>query len=158
MIKRWGFHFYILLFITTVYANQTFAGFQVITSKPIEITPTNKQVQQEIVNPTESKVPVVEAQVSPKTHLPETPIQSGQADTGLYAITMSGSVKQNLERIMGRYQWRVVWKAPYDFNFDGKVTGTSLPNVIEKLLKPFPLKAVMYLSNRTLAVVPRTRT
>ena len=75
----------------------------------------------------------------------------------VYAVSISGSLKENLERIMGRYHWRVVWKAPYDYNFDGRVTGSSLPNVVEKLLQPFPLQAVMYMSNRTLAVVPRNR-
>jgi len=74
----------------------------------------------------------------------------------VYAVSISGSVKENLERIMGRYHWKVVWKAPYDYNFDGRVTGTSLPNVVEKLLQPFPLQAVMYMANRTMAVVPRT--
>lgn len=76
----------------------------------------------------------------------------------VYAVSISGSLKENLERIMSRYHWRVVWKAPYDYNFDGRVTGSSLPNVVEKLLKPFPLQAVMYMSNRTIAVVPRNRT
>ncbi len=76
----------------------------------------------------------------------------------IYAVSISGSVKENLERIMSRYHWRVVWKAPYDYNFDGRVTGSSLPNVIEKLLKPFPLQAVMYMSNRTIAIMPRELT
>lgn len=76
----------------------------------------------------------------------------------VYAVSISGSLKENLERIMGRYHWKVVWKAPFDYNFDGRVTGSSLPNVIEKLLQPFPLQAVMYMSNRTLAIVPRYRT
>lgn len=76
----------------------------------------------------------------------------------VYAVSISGSLKENLERIMGRYHWKVVWKAPYDYNFDGRVTGSSLPNVVEKLLQPFPLQAVMYMSNRTIAVVPRYRT
>jgi hypothetical protein len=74
----------------------------------------------------------------------------------VYAISMSGSLKENLERILGRYHWKVVWKADYDFNFDGRVTGSSLSNVVEKLLKPFPLQAVMYMSNRTVTVMPRT--
>ena len=73
----------------------------------------------------------------------------------VYAVSISGSLKENLERIMSRYRWRVIWKAPYDYNFDGRVTGSSLPNVVEKLLQPFPLQAVMYMSNRTLTVVPR---
>lgn len=74
----------------------------------------------------------------------------------VYAVSISGSLKENLERIMGRYHWRVIWKAPYDYNFDGRVTGASLPNVVEKLLQPFPLQAIMYLSNRTVTVVPRS--
>jgi hypothetical protein len=73
-----------------------------------------------------------------------------------YAVSISGSLKENIEHIMHRYHWRVVWKAPYDYNFDGRVVGTSLPNVIDKLLQPFPLQAVMYMSNRTLAIVPRS--
>src|SRR5262245_19881848 len=74
----------------------------------------------------------------------------------IYAVSISGSLKENLERIMGRYHWRVIWKSPNDYNFDGRVTGSSLPNVVEKLLKPFPLQAVMYMSNRTVAIVPRS--
>lgn len=73
----------------------------------------------------------------------------------VYAISVSGSLKENLERIMDRYHWRVVWKAPYDYNFDGRISGTSLPNTIEKLLKPFPLQATMYMSNRTMIVASR---
>lgn len=74
----------------------------------------------------------------------------------LYAISVSGSLKENLERIMDRYHWKVIWKAGYDYNFDGRVTGSSLPNVIEKLLRPFPLQAQLFMSNRTMVVIPRT--
>src|SRR3989344_460244 len=73
----------------------------------------------------------------------------------IYAISVSGSLKENIERIMDRYHWKVVWKAPYDYNFDGRVTGSSLPNVIEKLLQPFPLQAQMYMSNRIMTVTTR---
>lgn len=78
--------------------------------------------------------------------------------SSFYAVSISGSVKENVERIMRRYHWKVVWKAPYDYNYDGRITGTSLPNVIEKLFQPFPLQAVMYVSNRTLTVVSRNKT
>lgn len=73
----------------------------------------------------------------------------------VYAISVSGSLKENIERIMDRYHWRVIWKAPYDFNFDGRVTGASLPDVIQKLLKPFPLQATLYMANRIMVVTPR---
>jgi hypothetical protein len=75
----------------------------------------------------------------------------------LYAMSISGSLKENLERIMGRYRWRVIWKAPYDYNFDGRITGSSLPSVVEKLLQPFPLQGIMYMSNHTIAIVPRMK-
>ena len=73
----------------------------------------------------------------------------------VYAISVSGSLKENIERIMDRYHWKVLWKAAYDYNFDGRVTGTSLPNVMEKLLSPFPLQATLYMSNRTMIITPR---
>ncbi len=73
----------------------------------------------------------------------------------VYAISVSGSLKENIVRIMDRYHWKVVWQAPYDYNFDGRVTGSSLPNVMEKLIKPFPLQAVLYMSNRTMTILPR---
>lgn len=73
----------------------------------------------------------------------------------IYAISVSGSLKENIERIMDRYRWRVIWRAPFDFNFDGRITGSSLPDVMAKLLKPFPLQAKLYMSNRTMVVAPR---
>lgn len=94
-----------------------------------------------------------------------TPTSSGEAfpnqfanlgtPAPVYAISISGSLKQNLERIFTRYHWKVIWRAPFDYNFDGRVTGASVPDVLEKLLKPFPLQAVMYMSNRTMVIVPR---
>jgi hypothetical protein len=73
----------------------------------------------------------------------------------VYAISVSGSLKENIERIMDRYHWKVIWKAPYDYNFDGRVHGTSLPNVMEKLLRPFPLQAVLHVPNGIMVVSPR---
>lgn len=83
------------------------------------------------------------------------PNQFQGKSNAVYAISVSGSLKENIERIMDRYHWKVIWKAPYDYNFDGRITGSSLPNVIEKLLKPFPLQAQLYMSNRTMTIVSR---
>lgn len=74
-----------------------------------------------------------------------------------YAVSISGSLKENIERIMGRYHWKVIWKAPFDYNFDGRVSGSSLQNVLEKLLEPFPLQAQMYMSNRIVTIVSREK-
>ena len=111
--------------------------------------------------------PFFQAGTQPKTaFLPPTAYSSdafpnqyaklGQA-APVYAVSISGSLKENLERIMGRYHWKIIWKAPVDYNFDGRVTGSSLPNVIDKLLQPFPLQAVMYMSNRTIIVIQKSK-
>ncbi len=87
---------------------------------------------------------------------PISPVQIASfGEANAFAVSISGSVKENIVRIMSRYHWRVVWKAPYDYNFDGRIVGYSLENVIQKLLQPFPLQAVMYAGNRTVAIVPR---
>src|SRR5204862_6275713 len=101
-------------------------------------------------------VPVLPPTAYSTTAFPNQYAVLGQP-AALYAVSISGSLKENIERIMGRYHWKVIWKSPNDYNFDGRITGSSLPNVVEKLLQPFPLQAVMYMSNRTLTIVPRYR-
>lgn len=136
-----------LLLITPIIAS---AGWEV--SKPESAIPREPFFQAAAP----SNVTYVPAAYS-STVFPNQYANLGQA-APVYAISICGSLKENLERIMGRYHWRVVWKVGYDYNFDGRVTGSSLPDVIEKLLQPFPLQAVMYMSNRTVAIVPRFKT
>ncbi len=73
----------------------------------------------------------------------------------MYAISVSGSLKHNVERIMRRYGWKVIWKVPVDYNFDGRITGATLPEVMTKLFKPFPLQAQMFMANQRMIVVQR---
>lgn len=127
-----------------------FAGWQV--SKPEAAVPREPFFQAGTQENTAFKDSSYSSKVYPNKYA-----SLGQA-APVYAVSISGSVKENLERIMGRYHWKVIWKAPYDYNFDGQVTGASLPSVVEKLLQPFPLQAVMYMSNRTVAVVSRMKT
>jgi hypothetical protein len=112
------------------------------------------------VGPRSAPLPHVAVSPPPPNSIPERVlldrVSLGQP-RGMYAVSISGSLKENIERIMSRYHWRVIWKAPYDYNFDGRIIGKSLPNVIDKLLEPFPLHAVMYMSNKTLAVTTRPR-
>ncbi len=125
----------------------TFAGWQV--EKPQSTIPREPFFQAGVPPKTTATPSAYSSEVFPNQYAN---LGSGAP---VYAVSISGSLKENLERIMSRYHWRVVWKAPYDYNFDGRVTGSSLPNVIEKLLQPFPLQAVMYMSNRTLTVAPK---
>jgi hypothetical protein len=128
----------------------TFAGWQV--SKPEAAVPREPFFQAGTQEKTAFKDNSYSSTVYPNKYA-----SLGQP-APVFAVSISGSVKENLERIMGRYHWKVIWKAPYDYNFDGQVTGASLPSVVEKLLQPFPLQAVMYMSNRTVAVVSRMKT
>jgi len=178
MYKKLGFLFAILFFAFS--SSHVFASWQVaksnssaVPSEPFFQTGRKPQANTYQVNT--NKVDYKGSEVSPRPHrikktyssyIPNAyttsvyPRQNSFVNTAspVYAISISGSLKENLERIMHRYNWKVVWKAPYDYNFDGRITGTSLPTVIEKLLKPFPLQAQMYMSNRTLAVVSRNPT
>jgi hypothetical protein len=140
-----------LLIIPTI----TSAGWQV--AKPQAVTPSQPFFQAPTVPPAHLSSSVSAPISTPSystTAFPNQFATLGRPAT-VYAISVSGSLKENIERIMDRYHWKVLWKVPYDYNFDGRVTGTSLPNVMEKLLKPFPLQAVLYMSNRTMTVVPR---
>lgn len=128
----------------------TLAGWEV--AKPEAAIPRGPFFQPGIKKP-----PVLLPTAYNNTAFPNQFAVLGQP-AALYAVTISGSLKENIERIMGRYHWKVIWKSQYDYNFDGRVTGSSLPNVVEKILQPFPLQAVMYMSNRTVAIVPRYRT
>jgi len=74
-----------------------------------------------------------------------------------YAISVSGSIKDNLIRIMGGYHWKLVWEAPFDYNFDGQIQGESFEEVINKLLEPFPLKASFVGEHRILRVAGQAR-
>lgn len=135
--------------LTVLLPLTTYAGWQV--SKPESAVPREPFFQAG----TQQKNAFMPSAYSSRS-LPSQYAHLGQP-APVYAVSISGSLKENIERIMNRYHWKVVWKAPYDYNFDGRVTGSSLPNVMEKLLQPFPLQAVMYMSNRTLTIVPRSR-
>lgn len=126
----------------------SFAGWQVAT--PRTAMPTEPFFRAGI-----EQNPVYTPPVYNAVSLPNKFANLGRP-AAVYAISISGSIKENIERIMERYHWRVVWKAPFDYNFDGRVCGSSLPNVIQKLLKPFPLQGKMFMSNRTLLVTERT--
>jgi hypothetical protein len=147
MMNRHGQFASVFLFLMLALPQVVFAGWQV--SNPESTVPREPFFQAGTQRQTALSPSAYRHDAYPGKHA-----NLGRS-APVYAVSISGSLKDNIERIMRRYNWRVVWKAPYDYNFDGKVTGSSLPNVIQKLLQPFPLQAVMYMSNRTVAIVPR---
>lgn len=149
MEKRYYMKRYLILLFLLIPPLSSFAGWQV--TNPQAAYPREPFFEAGVTQP--SRAPSAYG----ANAFPNQYASLGQP-AAVYAVTLSGSLKENLERILCRYHWKVVWKAPYDFNFDGRVTGSSLPNVVQKLLQPFPLQAVMYMSNRTVIVIPRQRT
>ena len=133
-------------FLALVASTYTFAGWHIATSKSGNSMPDEPFFQTGSSH-----------HMDYKRSSSSFPYKSSSLDhpPSTYAISVSGSLKENVERIMDRYHWKVIWKSPYDYNFDGRVTGASLPSVISKLFKPFPLQAQLFMSNRTMIVIPR---
>jgi hypothetical protein len=135
-----------LLLITILFPTLTFAAWQVAQPQTVAATQPFYQAGRQ---PDIGVVPSYGSSAFPNQ------FANLGKPAAVYAISVSGSLKENIERIMDRYHWKVIWQVPYDYNFDGRITGTSLPNVIEKLLSPFPLQATLYMSNRTMTISTR---
>lgn len=139
---------HILTLLALTLSTSVFAGWQVASKGEESVLPTDPFFQ--TAAPSGSAFMPVDGSNAFSTNRLE-------PHGALYAISISGSLKENVERIMERYHWKVIWKSKYDYNFDGRVTGSSLTDVIEKLFQPFPLQAKLYMSNRTMIVIPRNR-
>jgi outer membrane protein assembly factor BamB len=70
-----------------------------------------------------------------------------------------GSIRANIQRIAKQHGWKtVVWKSSDDYNWHGTavVEGSSLADVMEKILLDYPLQADFYQGNHVLVIQPRT--
>lgn len=70
-----------------------------------------------------------------------------------------GSLKANIQRIARHYGWPlVVWALPNDYEWVGhaKVSGSTLSEVLSKILENYPLQAAFYQGNHVLVITPRT--
>lgn len=71
----------------------------------------------------------------------------------------NGSLRTNIIRLARHYGWkRVVWSAASDYNWVGttRIRANSLPNLLSKLLRDYPLQAQFYKGNHVLVIVART--
>lgn len=75
-----------------------------------------------------------------------------------YATVYPGSLRQNIQRIAGKYGWhRVIWRLSKDYRWVGKtrLSGYGLNGILVKLLKSYPVQAQLYEGNHILVIVPR---
>ena len=76
----------------------------------------------------------------------------------LYAVQIqSGSLNKALKTLSIQFGWTLKWQVPSDYAWTGKVTikGHNLPEILQTLLKDFPVQANFYQGNRVLVVSPR---
>lgn len=81
---------------------------QVIAYRPVPYRP--RPASMPVPVPVVAPAMVTRAAVFPTPSNPSRFVSLGRPQ-GMYAVSISGSLKENLERIMSRYHWRVVWKA-----------------------------------------------
>ena|SRR3990167_3455758 len=121
-------------------------------NKPCSSAPVNAPPCNNVENQTPS--PSVINQMSFKSpHCTPPP-----ASKKLVAIIYDGSLKSNTERIAKQFGWnRVVWDVPVDYRWVGmaKVTGANLPEIMNVILKQFPLEITFYYANHIAVVTPR---
>lgn len=74
------------------------------------------------------------------------------------ATIYNGSLKQNVTRILTHCGWtRVIWNTPYDYNWTGQtvVRGNSPQEILQVILKGYPLQAVFYHGNHIVLIRQR---
>jgi len=73
-------------------------------------------------------------------------------------VIYPGSLKKNVTRLANEFGWKhVVWNAKYDYQWIGttRITANSLNEILNRILKRYPLQAVFYQGNHILAIEPR---
>jgi hypothetical protein len=75
------------------------------------------------------------------------------------SITLQpGPLRAQLTAIVQEWGWQqVVWQLPHDYQWYGHVQfqSNTLPALLNKLLAPYPIQAVLYQGNHVLVFVPR---
>ncbi len=72
-------------------------------------------------------------------------------------IFYPGSLKQNIQRVAKDFGWPIVWKPENDYQWVGtaRLASNSLPFILDKILRNFPLQAIFYSGNHILVITPR---
>lgn len=69
-----------------------------------------------------------------------------------------GSLQKNIERIAKQFGWTdIIWQSDNDYAWAGKAkfVNNTLPDILGKVLRSYPLQAVFYQGNHVLVISPR---
>lgn len=75
------------------------------------------------------------------------------------ATLVRGSLKNNLTRVAAEQGWgQVVWGLSYDYTWPKQqtISASTLQGVLNKILLPYPLKAVIYQRDNVIVIKPRS--
>ena len=76
-----------------------------------------------------------------------------------YVMLYPGSLKANIIRLARDTGWKhIIWQSDDDFHWIGKVrvAAKNLPDILNNILKDYPLQANFYTGNHVLVIIPRT--
>lgn len=68
-----------------------------------------------------------------------------------------GLLQDNVRRLAGKYNWKVVWKAPnsYYVTLNTEIVGATFPITMNRLLAHYPLRATYDARNKRMKVYRR---
>lgn len=158
--KKWLFHLLILsFFLPTVVAAQPLTDYK----DAQEAGYVSSKQSYKVYYPQGYKTPKeIKEEKAEKT----AKVVSSTAATHHYyrvnpngAVMYTGSLRANIDRIARQYGWNeVVWDVANDYEWVGTthINGGSVMEIMQKVLKDYPLQAVFYQGNRVLLIQPRT--
>jgi len=95
---------------------------------------------------------VVDKQKKPK------PVVIKKKQLPRYAATLKeGDLLSNLQRVAGRYHFRLVWQlTPYNYHVigDTKVYSETFDDLIKQLVQNYPVKVKIYTKNKVIVIMP----
>lgn len=68
-----------------------------------------------------------------------------------------GTLKSNLERLMEKSQFKLLWNSKYDYRVvsEASIKGKNFNDALNNLLKNYPVNAVFYEQNNIMTIVSR---
>ena len=83
--------------------------------------------------------------------------QNDQASTNYFIHIYPGTLRTNIERIMKKSTYKLLWNSDYDYHVISQATikGKNFNDALNNLLMNYPVKAVFYEQNNIMTIVQR---
>lgn len=83
--------------------------------------------------------------------------QQDQTNTNYFIHVYPGTLRTNIERIMKKSPYKLLWNSAYDYHVVSQATikGKNFNDALNNLLMNYPVKAVFYEQNNIMTIVQR---